>query len=139
MNIVKANISAIKNIIRPWGRATRSEFWWVIAVLFGGLILVILIDEIVLSRFGQSSDLSAALGVLMIGPFFFWLILVLVTTIRRLHDMELSGWFSLLYLLSGIGFIILAVLCSQPGTFGPNKYGLDPLYDDSKNVGEVFE
>jgi len=31
------------------------------------------------------------------------------------------------------------VLCSQPGTFGPNKYGLDPLYDDSKNVGEVFE
>ena len=139
MNIIQANISAIKNIIRPWGRATRSEFWWVMAVLFGSLMIVIFVDLLFSKYIGYDSFLYIILNLAFIIVVFSWAGLGLLVTIRRLHDMELSGWFALLYLLSGIGMLIMAVLCSQPGTFGPNKYGLDPLYDETKNVGKIFE
>ena len=44
-------------------------------------------------------------------------------TVRRLHDIDKSGWFMLLGLIPPIGFIILLYLLAQKGTEGPNKYG----------------
>jgi len=139
MNIVQANIRAIKNIFHPSVRATRSEFWWVMAVLFGGIILAAIIEQLFLQTISSASNLYTVLTVLFVFPYIFWLILALLVTIRRLHDMEKSGWFALFYLLGGLGFIIMAIFCSQPGTLGPNKYGPDPLYDERKDVGEIFE
>lgn len=139
MNIIQGNIRAIKNIFRPWVRATRSEFWWVMSIFFGGIILAAIIDQLFLQTVSPDSNLYSVLTVLFVFPYIFWLILALLVTIRRLHDMEMTGWFALLYLLSGVGFIIMAVICSQPGTVGPNKYGPNPLYGDIDSVGEIFE
>lgn len=55
---------------------------------------------------------------------------------QRLRDLNLSGWFALLWvpinLLEGqlrlaITLAIIIVLCAIPGTVGANKYGDDPL------------
>jgi uncharacterized membrane protein YhaH (DUF805 family) len=47
--------------------------------------------------------------------------------VRRLHDTARSGWFILLPLIPIIGAIVLIVWNCQRGTFGPNRYGPDPL------------
>lgn len=43
---------------------------------------------------------------------------------KRLHDMNVSGWFSILFVIGDI--IAYLVLCVIPGTQGPNRYGDRP-------------
>lgn len=46
--------------------------------------------------------------------------------IRRLHDMNLSGWLVLLAFLPGIGEILALFLYFWPGTKGKNRFGDQP-------------
>ncbi len=54
------------------------------------------------------------------------LILSLMFGIRRLHDMNLSGWFILVMLIPLVSAIFSLALLFWPGTRGPNKYGPPP-------------
>lgn len=47
--------------------------------------------------------------------------------IRRLHDLEKSGWFMLLVLIPFVNIIFGLYLLLASGTVGYNKYGSDPL------------
>ena len=47
--------------------------------------------------------------------------------IRRLHDLNKSGWFSLLLFVPIIDFFFGLYLLFVKGTDGPNEYGPDPL------------
>ncbi len=47
--------------------------------------------------------------------------------IRRLHDLDKSGWFALLAVVPAIGFIFSIYLFCAKGTDGWNRYGADPL------------
>jgi uncharacterized membrane protein YhaH (DUF805 family) len=40
---------------------------------------------------------------------------------KRLHDMDQSGWWSLLFLIGD--FLAYLILCFVPGTRGTNRYG----------------
>ena len=46
--------------------------------------------------------------------------------VRRLHDLNKTGWLSLLLLVPLVNFILIVVLLLKPGTSGGNKYGLPP-------------
>ena len=48
-------------------------------------------------------------------------------SIRRLHDLNKSGWFSLLLLIPYIGVLFAIYMLFFKGTDGPNQYGEDPL------------
>lgn len=48
-------------------------------------------------------------------------------TARRLHDINRSGWWQLLYAIPIINFIILLILLFKTGDEGENNFGLDPL------------
>lgn len=129
------------------GRASRSEFWYFAL----GLTLLSVIFSFLGVLLSVSLDLDRSL--LLIPLFIFALLVFLPTlgaTIRRYHDVGLSGWiFFALYLLSAsfaifvaaenvaavraapwlnaiLGLVNLAVLC-WPGTQGPNKYGPAPV------------
>ncbi len=54
------------------------------------------------------------------------LILSLMFAMRRLHDMNLSGWFVLLMLIPFVSAIFSLVLLFWPGTQGPNRFGPPP-------------
>ena len=41
--------------------------------------------------------------------------------VKRLHDMNLSGWFALFFLLGD--FLFYLFLCIAPGKPGPNRFG----------------
>jgi uncharacterized membrane protein YhaH (DUF805 family) len=47
-------------------------------------------------------------------------------TIQRLHDVNWTGWFSLLILVPGVNVILGLILSSIPGTDGGNRFGLKP-------------
>jgi uncharacterized membrane protein YhaH (DUF805 family) len=60
------------------------------------------------------------------------LYLVLTHTIKRLHDIELRGWWLLLLFLPIASLILGAGMQFVAGTAGPNRFGPDP-----KQSGEL--
>jgi uncharacterized membrane protein YhaH (DUF805 family) len=51
----------------------------------------------------------------------------LAVSVRRLHDLDRSGWWILLVFVILIGWIVLIVWNCTKGTPGPNRFGPDPL------------
>jgi uncharacterized membrane protein YhaH (DUF805 family) len=47
--------------------------------------------------------------------------------VRRLHDLDRSGWWLLIFLIPLIGPIILLIWFCTKGTEGPNRFGADRL------------
>ncbi|MBP5707801.1 MAG: DUF805 domain-containing protein [Alphaproteobacteria bacterium] len=116
-----------------WGRARRSEYWWVIlfyewvfpfvvsfvlnfmagfaAAVFGGY------DNAISVLFTGADVLISGLWtlVLMVGCF--------CLVARRLHDTNRSNWNVLWVLLPIIGWIVLLVYLCQPGDKKANRFG----------------
>lgn len=46
---------------------------------------------------------------------------------RRMHDLDRTGWWWLMWFLPVIGWLILLIWACSRGTRGPNRYGTDPL------------
>jgi uncharacterized membrane protein YhaH (DUF805 family) len=94
------------------GRARRSEYWWyVLAIVIVALILA-LIDNLVL-------------GVSLLGGIWSLATLLpsLAVAIRRLHDLDKSGWWLLLAFVPIVGGLVLLYWFCQPGTPGDNQFG----------------
>ena len=85
------------------GRESRSAYWW--WILFVSLVSAV--AEMI------SESLSGVWGIAILLP-------NLSSTVRRMHDVNKSGWF----LLIPIYNIILA--CKK-GTVGENRFGTAPL------------
>lgn len=83
------------------GRASRSEYWWV--MLFLALVQVVFI--ILESATNNSNTVTIINGVWSLAIF----IPQLAILVRRLHDTNRSGWWVLVpYLLSIVGTIMIA-------------------------------
>ena len=86
-----------------------------------------------------SSDLSThTTGYLLIIVSIFC---ILFPTVRRLHDVNWSGWWVLVGFVPGGNFVLGLMLLIQKGTEGPNFYGPDPLSSEKFQVTEeaLFE
>jgi uncharacterized membrane protein YhaH (DUF805 family) len=92
------------------GRASRSEFWWF--YLFYGLLAAVSLI------FGPMGLLIVALALGL--P-------VLAVGIRRLHDIDRSGWACLFYSIPFIGLILFILWNSRRGTAGDNRFGPNPF------------
>ena len=139
MNPIAALSSAIRNIHRLGGRAPRSEYWWVFALLIGGVIGAAYVDMTFFSEEAQHGTLYSVLNGVFIGFYIPVLCLALSVTIRRLHDLDLSAWYACIYFVPfGAGFLIMGILCSRRGSEGPNRFGLSPGYLDMFSDVEEF-
>ena len=98
------------------GRSMRAEYWWF--ALFNVLVLTVLwLVGAVLHDHGVLYSLGS-LALLVPG---------LAVGVRRLHDLDRSGWWLLVGFVPVLGFILLLVWFCTPGTQGPNQHGPDPL------------
>lgn len=114
--MVTAFEMAIKNAITPQGRASRGEYWWfVLANLIVGIVLAIL---------ARVTILFVIVNVLYTLAIILPSIMV---AIRRLHDIDKSGWFLLAGFIPILGSIFILVMLARPGTVGANTYGYPPL------------
>ena len=114
MGFGEAISSGFSHYVNFSGRAPRSEFWY--WTLFGFILSII--ANVVDAMLGIPA-LSAivSLGLLLPG---------ISMGIRRLHDIDRTGWW-LLLCLTGIGAILLIVWACFKGTTGSNTYGPDPI------------
>jgi len=158
------------------GRSRRKEYWLFflgVLLLYLALfaLMLVLLGGAVLSAIqgnGSSGSMGAVFGqsIMGIGVIFlivllWWALLIpsLAVGVRRLHDIDRSGWWlmlgygpwiagevlapavqsetlvDILTLGSMIGFIVLLVFAVLPGTRGPNRFGPDPKGED---LGQVF-
>ena len=124
------------------GRSRRKEFWlWILLVIIVYVVAMILDVQLGLggtstssSEFGDgnaSASFHTTGGILTMVWALITLIPNLSVTVRRLHDVDKSGWFILLGLIPLVGFYLLYLYC-QPGTAGANRFGPDPKADDAQ-------
>lgn len=119
------------------GRSRRSEYWWF-------TILFLLFCELI-GYIASQENLSKLIVVVMTVPVIVAVFYELSVTTRRLHDLNISGW----WLIIVVGFqlistfsddfevfkyiqvlvkVILFVICMFDGSPNTNKYGISPKY-----------
>ena len=111
------------------GRARRKEFW--------GFVLFTIVSFGVLSMIGiatdgamgsMNGDFEAPFVTIALLCLFVLAILIpsIAVTVRRIHDIGLSGWFYLLIFVPWIGGLILFVFSLIPSQAHENKWGPVP-------------
>ena len=116
---MKYFILALKNWNKFKGRANRSEFWYFTLFYF---ILAIITYFIDVSFFGYDPMDPNSLGVLQTAINLVLFIPSFSVTIRRLHDVNKSGW-NLLWYITIIGVFYIIILNILKGNDDNNKYG----------------
>lgn len=128
-------LAATKNYFIKWKdfntRISRSEYWWgylgsIIAGYLIGLIvgIIYLFIAIMSNLDNDAFELGLSIAVLPIQIFF--AVAGLSLTVRRLHDLNKSGWwFLIVFTIVGV-FVIIYWQCLK-GDEGENRFGPDPL------------
>lgn len=124
--------TAIKTCFKKYftisGRATRAEYWWFALFSTSLTVLAAFLTAAIAQPMGDE------------GALIFWCIYLIVmlppnfcVTVRRLHDVGLSGWWNLTLLLGGIGGIFLFIVSLEPSDVN-NKYGPKPSDKPQENL-----
>ncbi len=116
--------AVFKNYANFQGRARRAEYWYF--TLFNMLVIIpfyfiaimgILKESSGLTTLGTTIYVLFALGTIVPG---------LAACVRRLHDINKSGWNYFICLIPLVGGIILLVWFFTDGNRFTNNYGEDP-------------
>lgn len=109
------------------GRASRSEFWYFYAA---DMLLsnTLLLTFAFIGHIFHSYKMFETGFVLSIIYFFATFLPYLSVTVRRLHDINKSGWFVLVPLIPIVGIIWLIVMLATRGDENPNIYGPKTSY-----------
>ncbi len=83
-------------------------------------------------EFDSFDNIDIAIGFVFLAIIIVVSVAILSLTVRRLHDLNLSGWWSIICLVPGVGLIFNLVLAFKKGTDGQNYYGPDPLLQGGK-------
>lgn len=95
--------------------------------LFASIALSLVLGLLNLQQWSMShlslNTLSSMTGLGFSVIFLLYLYFLWVITIRRLHDMNRSGWFSLFFLLPILNVLLSLYLLFGSGSTGSNRYG----------------
>ena len=112
------------------GRARRAEYWWFVLFIIIFLVVLRILNEIVIGymvRIGITIDIivmtSNIIGVITNILFLGTLLPGISVGVRRMHDCNKSGWFLLIPIYN-------LILCCNIGTYGSNRYGSNPKYEE---------
>lgn len=131
-SLIKNYLKMFRNYAVFSGRASRSEFWWAFlmnyiiifvtqffssfvstfATMLGGDSIVFSLINLLFSTVSGIYSLAVYLPMLALQ-------------VRRLHDINRSGWW-LLFSGTGIGSILLLIWFCKAGTEDTNLFGSDP-------------
>ncbi|MFY9892881.1 MAG: DUF805 domain-containing protein [Xanthobacteraceae bacterium] len=115
MNFGQAISSGFSNYVNFSDRAIRSEYWY--------WVLFVCLAEVVTSIIDYAIGFQVTTGLFGLAV----ILPGLAVSVRRLHDLDRTGWWLLLGFIPLIGSIILIVWFCTRGTPGPNRFGPDPL------------
>lgn len=117
------------------GRSRRKEFWmWFLFYIIVYVVATILDTQLGLggqttsySSYGDggaSAGFNSSGGILTLIWVLLNLIPAIAVSVRRVHDVDKSGWFILIPIYN------LILYCTN-GTSGPNRFGPDPKAGES--------
>lgn len=112
-------LSALKKYAVFDGRARRKEYWMFQLFYIIFLCIAVIIDMVI--------------GTLMVFYILYILAMAIPSisvTVRRLHDIDKSGWWYFISCVPIIGGIWLLVLVCTEGDRGINGYGYNPKEDE---------
>ena len=114
-------LEALKKYAVFGGRSRRKEYWYF--VLFS--LIVSLVWSAIDARLGT---LSSSTNVGLLGGIYGLAIIIpsIAVSVRRLHDIDRTGWWVLISLVPVIGTIVLLVFAVLDGTPGENRFGPNP-------------
>jgi uncharacterized membrane protein YhaH (DUF805 family) len=119
--------SDLEHLSIRYPRVPRSYFigTWLITIVLASLFtsfIQFLSNNLI---FQQS---LGSLGIPILAVAFSVLVIYLHVgnCIRRLHDLDKSGWYVLLFFIPFVNLWFLAYLCARPGTPGDNRFGSPP-------------
>ncbi|EPJ0398923.1 DUF805 domain-containing protein [Providencia rettgeri] len=108
------------------GRARRKEYWMFTLINFIIILVLYLIIDASIDHYTGEIDglgnLALVLAVIYCVAIF---IPSLAVTVRRLHDIDKSGWWYLISFIPFGGLIIFVFTCLN-GTPGNNRFGPNP-------------
>lgn len=112
----------LSNYVTFSGRAQRSEYWWFILFVVLISVAASILDNLLGLNFSDEGDgpVQALAGLALLLP-------TISVAVRRLHDLDRSGWWWWIQVIPLIGFIIFLVFACAKGTEGSNRFGPDPL------------
>lgn len=131
------------------GRSSRAEYWWCclcFILLYVALTAIKVLAILTIGTIGIFISLACVCIEL------FTSVLLSLIAVRRLHDLNLSGWWYLLFILCYVAlhlaaftghyqliisvaifalifYIAIIVLLAWPGTKGANRFGINPIED----------
>jgi uncharacterized membrane protein YhaH (DUF805 family) len=128
MGMMQAVRSVFSNYVGFSGRARRSEYWWftLFNIIIGIGLAIVDISMFGTCTTGEMSFNCSSGNTLGLIWTLVTLLPGLAVWIRRLHDINRSGWWTLLAIVPLVGWIILLVWACKAGDTGPNDYGPDP-------------
>ena len=143
MNIIFAIIEIVSRPYKRLGRIGRAEYINLSSLY---TLIYIIIFAILTIVFDLNLDSAILIGLMGIFYYFF----ILKIWVRRLHDINLNGYWGLLsllpwiFIISGSSSLILAgniinllfalILFFLPGTKGENLYGDQPTYPSEYKI-----
>jgi uncharacterized membrane protein YhaH (DUF805 family) len=121
MGFQEAVGSAFSKFATFSGRARRAEYWWFALFCAIASLVLGLLDATLLGHSGPQS-----------GPFDgLWSLIAFLPSlsvmVRRLHDVNRSGWWFWIVLIPVIGALLLLWWMIKPGDAGDNQFGPDPI------------
>jgi uncharacterized membrane protein YhaH (DUF805 family) len=137
-------IEAVRAYFVEWNnfktRSSRSEYWWAtLFVFFAGYLVGLIIEFFIGFTFAYAefSDevIMTLVGITTLIVQVFIFIASTALVVRRLHDIDKSGWWYLL-IFTIIGFIPLLIWFCTKGSDGRNRFGENPLEKDAEFLQE---
>ena len=133
-------IEAVKSYFLKWNdfktRSCRSEYWWATLFIFFASYLVSFMTGyfigVTFAFAGFSED--AIITLVGIATLIIQVFIIIASTalvVRRLHDVDKSGWWYLL-IFTIVGAIPLLIWFCRKGSDGRNRFGEDPFEKDAK-------
>ena len=104
------------------GRSSRGAYWW---WYLASILLSVGIQIVSMIIGYENSGLLTAWSLLSMVVMLALVIPGFAVAVRRLHDVDKSGWWLLIGIIPLVGAIVLIYLSAQPGTRGANGFGPD--------------
>ena len=128
-------LKVLRNYANFEGRARRKEYWMFVLFNMIFAIIAMVIDNVLGITYGYE---------LFYGPFYTiyalgMLIPTLAVLVRRLHDIDKSGWWVFISLIPIIGGIWLLILTIMDSTPGENEYGPNPKEDPGYTGSDALD
>jgi uncharacterized membrane protein YhaH (DUF805 family) len=121
MNLLQTYRQTWKKSFDYKTRSSRKEYWTFFFITLGVVItfsfVMINIDSFVI---------SSILAMLLTIVFLCMVAANIALSVRRLHDIDFSGWWYFITFIPLVGLLFLIVTALLPGTPSDNRFGAEP-------------